>query len=115
MFARLLLPALGLVLAAAAIPAPALAETASIAVPYGDLDLTRAAGRKALDQRLARAMRQVCGGAAPLRDLARMRAYRSCLAETRRAATAQVELALEAAHARRVAMLADKLALLSRF
>jgi len=99
---------------AAAIPAPALAENVSIAVPYGDLDLTREAGRKALDQRLARAMRQMCGGAAPLRDLARMQAYRSCLAETRRATMVQVELALEAAHARRVAMLAGKLALLNR-
>ena len=56
MLMRIVLPALALSLAA-----PASAETASIAVPYGDLDLTKDAGRKALDARIARAATRLCG------------------------------------------------------
>ncbi|MFN3989678.1 MAG: UrcA family protein [Erythrobacter sp.] len=95
--------------------APALAEQTSIAVPYSDLDLTSEAGRKTLDTRLARAARWVCGGSAPIRGLAQRAAVNQCLAEARASYAPQVELALNAANARRVAVLADKIALFSRF
>lgn len=110
MLIRIVLPAL--VLAAAA---PAFAEPVSVTVPYGDLDLTKDAGRKVLDQRLVRASRKVCGGAAPLRDLTQLRAYRSCLVEARSSYQGQMELALTNANARRVAVLADKIGLLASF
>jgi len=37
------------------------AQAASIAVPYGDLDLTTARGQKELDHRVDRAAKKVCG------------------------------------------------------
>lgn len=110
MFTRIVLPALALACAA-----PALAEPATVYVPFGDLDLTKDAGRKTLDIRLARATRQVCGGSLPVRDLARAKAFRECVAEVKTGYQGQVELALNNANARRVAVLADKIALLARF
>jgi UrcA family protein len=107
---RLVLSAL--VLACAA---PALAESVSVAVPYGDLDLTAAAGRKTLDERLERAARRVCGGVSPVRNMAQMREWRACRAEARASYEAQVALALDAANARRVAVLADKLGMIAGF
>lgn len=109
MFMRIALPALALACAA-----PAFAEPISVAVPYGDLDLNNDAGRKALDQRLDRATRKVCG-AAPVRDLALRSAYSACLANARTSYKSQVEIALNAANARRVAVLANKLGLLASF
>jgi UrcA family protein len=109
MLKRIVLPVLALAAAA-----PALAEPVSVAVPYGDLDLTKEAGRKALDERLARAALKVCGTVAP-RDLKQMAERRACLAEARTSYQAQVELALNNANARRVAVLADKIALLAQF
>ena len=111
MLMRIVLPALAL----AATAAPAFAAPASIAVPYGDLDLTKEAGQKTLDIRLARAARQLCGGVTSARDLQRMSAYRACLAEARASWGEQVELALDNANARRVAVLADKIMLFTRF
>lgn len=105
---------LALSAAALACAAPVLAEPVSVAVPYGDLDLTREAGRKTLDARLARATRRVCGSA-PTHDLTRRQAWQACLAEARASYGPQVELALDAANARRVAVLADKIALFTRF
>ncbi len=107
---RLVLPALAL-----AIAGPAAAETASVAVPFGDLDLTKADGRDVLDRRLARAARQVCSSGASVRHLAAIISYRACIVDARASYQPQVELALNAAHARRVAVLADKLALLASF
>lgn len=104
MLMRIVLPALALAAAT-----PALAETASIAVPYGDLDLTRDAGRKALDQRIARAANRLCGTVGA-RDLVRIAAHKACVAEARASAAPQLELALNAANARRVAVLSAKLA-----
>ena len=109
MFTRFVLPALALACAT-----PALAEPVRVAVPYGDLDLTKEAGRKTLDQRLARATRKVCGDA-PMRDLTRRAAHRACLVEAEASYKPQVELALNAANARRVAVLADKISLLISF
>ena len=104
MLMRIVLPALALSLAA-----PAAAETASIAVPYGDLDLTKEADRKTLDARIARAATRLCG-AVGARDLVRIAAHKACVAEARASAAPQVELALNAANARRVAVLSAKLA-----
>ena len=116
MFTRIVLPALALACAATATtPALASAQPATVYVPYGDLDLTKDAGRKTLETRLARATRQVCGGAVPVRDLSRAKAYRECLAEVKTGYQGQVELALNNANARRVAVLADKIAVLARF
>ena len=110
MLVRIVLPAIALAAAA-----PAAAEPISVAVPYGDLDLTSEAGRKALDARLARAATKVCGGQAPARDLGRIAGWKACLAEARSSYRTQVDFALDAANARRVAVLADKLAVFAGF
>lgn len=112
MFTRLVLPALAL-----AIAAPAAAETVqpfAVEVAYGDLDLTKDAGRDALDRRLTRAARQICGSR-PARNLAMIEDHGNCLAEVRTNYQPQVELALNNANARRVAVLADKIVLLASF
>ena len=114
MLIRNVLPAAALACALLT-PAAVQAETLSVAVPFGDLDLTKDAGRQTLDARLERAARKVCGGVAPARDLAQMQNYRACLSGARTAYQAQVELALNNANARRVAVLADKIALFARF
>lgn len=51
-------------------------------VTYADLDLSSAAGRARLDRRIEAAVREVCGEASSF-DLARRRAVRECVAETR--------------------------------
>ena len=50
-------------------------------VSYSDLDLSSAAGRNRLEQRIQAAVRDVCGDA-PSFDLARRHAVRECIAET---------------------------------
>lgn len=115
MLIRIALPAIALACAAFT-PAAAQAETLSVSVPYGDLDLTKDAGRRTLDARLERAARKVCGGATtPVRDLSQLQNYRTCVTGARTAYQAQVELALNTANARRVAVLADKIGLLASF
>jgi UrcA family protein len=109
MLKRTVLAALALACAA-----PVAAETVTVAVPYGDLDLTKEAGRDALDARLERATRRVCG-IAPVRDLQQMAGYRACIVAARESTREQVALALNAANARRVAVLSDKLFLLASF
>jgi UrcA family protein len=54
---------LALALAAAVLAAPAVAadEAPSVAVRYGDLDLSNEDGQRQLDLRLERAAREVCG------------------------------------------------------
>jgi len=51
-------------------------------VTYADLDLSTVAGRTRLERRIQAAVRDVCGEAFNF-DLARRRAVRDCLAETR--------------------------------
>jgi UrcA family protein len=109
MFNRLVLPALALAFAA-----PVAAETVSVAVPYGDLDLTKIEGRDLLDRRLTRAARQVCGDRSA-RGVALIVARKVCLAEVRANYEPQVELALNNANSRRVAVLSDKLAVFAGF
>lgn len=111
MIMRFVLPAAALACAA---PAIALDEPARMAVPYGDLDLTKDAGRETLDARLERAARKVCGNVSA-RELREVAARRTCLAEARSSYQTQVTLALDAANARRVAVLADKIYLLASF
>lgn len=109
MISRLVLPALAMALAA-----PVAAQTVSVEVPYGDLDLTKADGRDVLDRRLTRAARQVCGGR-PIRDVGMIQRHNGCIANVRASYQPQVELALNNANARRVAVLADKITLFASF
>ena len=111
MITRIVLPAIALGLAVVAVPA---AAKETVAVSYADLDLTKAAGRDALERRLDRAVRTVCG-VSPTRYLNRLEGYKTCVAEARASYQSQVELALSNANARRVAVLADKLGLLASF
>lgn len=87
-----------LTLAAAAIVAvlavPAAAK--SVAVPYGDLDLSAAQGRAALDKRIAAAARKVCPAVDGLELRAQM-AAKACY----RVALASAQPQLAAATARR--------------
>ena len=53
--------ALALAAAVLAVPVAAADEAPSVAVRYGDLDLTSEAGQRQLDLRLERAAREVCG------------------------------------------------------
>ena len=62
-----------------------------------------------------RTIPKVCGGVTTVRDLYELRNQRDCMIGARTAYQAQVELALNNANARRVAVLADKIALLARF
>jgi UrcA family protein len=109
MVTRLVLAALALSLAT-----PAVAQSHTVEVPYGDLDLTKDTGRDALDRRLSRAAQRVCG-TRPARSISMIKGHWDCLAEVRAAYQPQVELALDSANARRVAVLADKLVLLASF
>ena len=72
-------------LAAAITASPVLAKPATAEVrivSYADLDLSSAAGRQRLSQRIDTAVRDVCGEA-PSFDLARRQQVRECRAETR--------------------------------
>ena len=74
------------VLAAAVNVSPAFAKPVAPemrTVSYADLDLSTAAGRNRLDQRIHAAVRELCGETAPSFDLARRHAVRACLIETR--------------------------------
>ncbi|MET4131860.1 UrcA family protein [Porphyrobacter sp. MBR-155] len=106
---RFFLPVLAFALAV-----PAAAETVTVKVPFGDLDLTKETDRAALDRRLARATHKACGSPSA-RDISVLRSYRACVDEARATYQPQVGLALDNANARRVAVLADKLGMLASF
>ena len=79
----------GTILAATASPAIAAPPAAQTRiVSYADLDLTRAAGRATLERRIDRAVRAVCGRAAPT-DLNGLDQVQLCRAETLADAAAQ--------------------------
>jgi UrcA family protein len=65
-------------------PIPAMAETMSVPVRYGDLNLASADGQQAFNRRIAAASRKICGTADSERDLSRRSAVTKCLAEVRR-------------------------------
>ena len=73
--------------AAPAIAAPPAAQTRIVS--YADLDLSSAAGRVRLDQRIGSAVRDVCGRAAPA-DLNAIAQVVACRAEALGDATAQL-------------------------
>jgi UrcA family protein len=67
---------------------PAVAQTDSVSVGYGDLNLASPAGRGALDRRIAGAARQVCGEYRPL-ELKMIALSRACRADVLAAARGQ--------------------------
>lgn len=67
-------------------PIPVMAETVSVPVRYGDLDLSTPEGRRALDSRIAVASRHICGSAELEQDIARKSRVQKCVAEVRRSA-----------------------------
>ena len=73
--------------ASPALAAPPAAETRIVA--YGDLDLSRSAGRAVLDARIDRAVRDVCGKVF-VRDLNGLRLVELCRDETSANAYAQL-------------------------
>lgn len=70
---------LAAITASPAVAAPA--ETGTRIVSAADLDLASAAGRARLDQRIAAAVRAVCGAASSA-DLRGLHEIRACRAET---------------------------------
>ncbi|MGB3472906.1 MAG: UrcA family protein [Erythrobacter sp.] len=109
-FAALALgPVLGPVLGLSA-ASPALSQNTppSVSVSYAGLDLTSEAGRETLDRRLAQATRSVCGGKPSMRELAKMAAFRECVAATKAGYEAQRVAALKAANEKRMAFLSGK-------
>lgn len=83
--------ALAVTLAAAAIAVatPAAAQTESVTIGYGDLNLARPAGRAVLSQRIDGAARQLCGVSSPL-ELKRVALGRTCRAGVLADARAQL-------------------------
>lgn len=77
------------VTAAAAIATPAAAQTDSITIGYGDLNLSSQAGRAALDQRIDGAAQQLCGSYSPL-ELKMAALSRACRAGVQADARAQL-------------------------
>lgn len=71
-----------MMLAALATPGLSIAQETlpDVRVSYADLDLRTAAGGKALDRRLAKAVKQVCPNADGSADLMRKAVVRRCLA-----------------------------------
>ena len=76
-------------LALAATAQPAAAETVSIAVPYGDLNLSTEAGMATLAGRIAAASRRICGEA-DVRSVHDGRDHQQCVRQTRASVTFEV-------------------------
>lgn len=83
--------ALAATLAAAAFTAssPAAAQTDSVTIGYGDLNLASRAGRQVLDRRIDGAADQLCGAFAPL-ELKANALSRACRADVFAEARAQL-------------------------
>ena len=75
--------------AAALATSAAAAQTGSVTIGYGDLNLASQAGRAALDQRIDGAARQLCGEYSPL-ELKMVTQRRSCRAGVLADARAQL-------------------------
>lgn len=87
-------------IALAAIAAPAAAETVTVRIGYGDVDVTSPAGRAALEARINAELRRAC----TVEGIARYSYHRDavdtkCVTEARTAALAEVDR-LAAAEAR---------------
>ena len=88
----------GICLFGATAPATAspAADTTSVAIAYGDLDLEHRAGRKALDTRIVQTAKSICynGG----RDHAMRQAYAVCVNSAVTAARNQIAPAIASAN-----------------
>jgi len=80
---------LALAAAAAAATTPAVAQTNSVTIGYGDLNLASQAGRNVLDRRIDGAARQLCGDFSPL-ELKMVALGRTCRAGVLADARAQL-------------------------
>lgn len=78
-------------------PALAREDPMTARVSYADLNLTSAAGQKALDSRVRRAVRTVCGDTSA-KDLAGSRIVRTCQKRAFASARPQVMIALAKAN-----------------
>lgn len=79
-------------LALAAIAAPAAADTVTVKVGYGDVDVTTTEGRAALEARIETRLKKACALKAAARYTHTRSAVDSkCVAEGRTAALAEVE------------------------
>jgi UrcA family protein len=58
-----------------------LGDARTVAVSYGDLDLTRASGREVLEHRIAGAVDKVCAGRPSSVDLTMLHYYEKCRSE----------------------------------
>ncbi|MFM5914146.1 MAG: UrcA family protein [Chakrabartia godavariana] len=67
-------------------PVSAMAETMSVPVRYGDLDLSTTQGQRSFERRIAAASRMICGSLDRERDVARRGSITKCLAEVRQSA-----------------------------
>ena len=81
----------GIAAPAAANEAATQAETVSVAVEYGDLDLATPAGTAALDQRIDAAASKVCQKP-DIRSLKRMAAWEECKATAKTDAMEQLSV-----------------------
>ncbi len=91
--AKLPLILLAVPLVATGAPAAAAEDGAGrqVQVPYSDLDLASADGRRKLSARVARASHEVCGGRSTVRpNLNETLAYRECRAAAMRSAEPQL-------------------------
>lgn len=61
---------------------PVADDTPTVRVGYGDLDLSRATGRALLEQRVRKAIDQVCPARPLPSELKRFKTYRACRAES---------------------------------
>lgn len=76
----IIVPALA-ALSLSVLASPTTAETRTVSVPYGDLDISSSPGLATLEGRIRKAIRTVCGRADPL-NLASRRAQRRCMRDT---------------------------------
>ncbi|WDA42547.1 UrcA family protein [Erythrobacter sp. BLCC-B19] len=90
---RFTLPLLALAaLAAPAVAAPAADETVTVRIGYGDVDVTSAEGRAALEARIEAKLRKACTVESGARyAYGRTVVDSQCVAEARTAALAEVE------------------------
>ncbi|MFN3863787.1 MAG: UrcA family protein [Erythrobacter sp.] len=97
---RFILPLIALAAPAVALAAPA-DETVTVRVAYGDVDVTSAEGRAALEARIDAKLRQACKRTGASRyAYARTLVDEKCVADARIAARAEIER-VAAAEARR--------------
>jgi len=67
---------------AAPVAAQSFADTVSVSVRYGDLDISRSAGAEILLRRIDKAAVQICGGKPDQRLLGERQAFEKCRATT---------------------------------